>query len=142
MRREGRREREEVVAGGRCYGPGKKNCMKRNRCFSVSDCTSRLPESFSSSNAVRISLRDITIAAVIVTCHKIARPSDALSSSIRTDTLNRVYGKRTFISRKCDLIVRRMFATGIADECAVMRFIKIARGRGEERGRCKKILNI
>lgn len=57
----------------------KKNCTRRNRCLSVSECTSGLPESFSSSNAVRISLRDITIAAAvaIVTCHKIVLP-DAL----------------------------------------------------------------
>lgn len=42
----------------------KKNCTRRNRCLSVSECTSGLPESFSSCNAVRISLHDITIAAV------------------------------------------------------------------------------
>jgi len=30
-----------------------------------------MPESFPSSNVVRISFRDITIATAIVTCHKI-----------------------------------------------------------------------
>lgn len=75
--------------GGKGVVARKKNCMKRNRCFYVSEYTSRLPESsFSSSNAVRISLRDITIAAVIVTCHKIVLPDALIFARIGTDKSN------------------------------------------------------
>lgn len=72
LRRRKREREREWVEG---VTARKKNCTRRNRCLSVSERTSGLPESFSSSNTVRISLRDITIATdaavAIVTCHKI-----------------------------------------------------------------------